>query len=80
MVTTMQVDLVPILMALTGSIIPGFVGFLLSRSIKSVDASLSDLTKKVDTLTSQDTKIRIELAELRTRVTHLELLVHTRSP
>lgn len=57
------------------STVPSLFGWLLVRSVKAVDKSLADLTKKVDKQAQQDTQILIQLAELRTRVTHLEFLV-----
>lgn len=51
------------------------LGFLTKRSIESVDKSIAALGGKVDALSSTDTELKIKLAELSVRVTHLELLV-----
>jgi hypothetical protein len=53
--------------------IPSLIGWLLIRAVKGVDKALEGLSAKVDSLAKQDTLIMVELAELRTRVTHLEL-------
>lgn len=67
-----------LVLGLLGSVVPSAVGWLLIRAVKGMDATLASLSGKVDALTNQDTQILIELAELRTRVTHLELLVRER--
>jgi hypothetical protein len=51
------------------------LGFLTKRSIDAVDKSIGGLSEKVEKLSNADTKLAIELAELRVRVTHLEFLV-----
>ena len=56
-----------LMQALLSSIIPAVVGWLVTR-----------LSAKIDRLVEQDTKFSVELAELRVRVTHLELLVQER--
>lgn len=57
------------------SALPAFVGFLAVRSLKQIDKKLDSVDSKVDDLGRTDTEIKIELAELRVRVTHLEFLV-----
>ena len=66
------------LSALLASVVPSVIGFFAVRSFKSVDTSLAMLGVKVDRLNEVDTKLSIELAELRVRITNLEFMVQER--
>ena len=65
--------------------LPSFIGWLLMRAVKGIDTSIAvlaqkadALSQKVDALSQEDTQIKIDLATLRARVTHLEIVVHGR--
>ncbi len=68
-------ELSTVVFALVSSIVPAFVGWSLKRAVDGVDKSISNLAAKVDHLTAQDTKILVEVAELRARVVALEFVV-----
>jgi prefoldin subunit 5 len=59
--------------------VQGTIAFLTKRSIENVDKAIASLSTKVDALSTTDTKLAIELAELRVRVTHLEFLVNRKA-
>lgn len=61
--------------ALIGGV-PTLLGWLTNRAVKQVDGSVASLIKQVEALSAQDTKILVELAELRVRVTQLEFTVN----
>jgi outer membrane murein-binding lipoprotein Lpp len=54
------------------TVIPSAVGFLLLRSINSVDAAIAVLSTKVDGLAKKDEEIAIKVADLAARVANLE--------
>lgn len=74
----MQIEPSAVLVALVSTVVPSIVGWLTSRAIRGVDDTLGSLARKIDRLTEQDTKIQVDLADLRARVIHLEVLVHDR--
>lgn len=59
-------------------VVPTVIGVLTMRGVRQVDGSIAGLSVKVEQLTNQDTKILVELAELRVRVTQLEFDVRGR--
>lgn len=68
-----------VIVGLSPAAVLAFIGWLLNRSVKGVDASITKLSAKVDQLGSVDTEIKIELANLRARVTHLEFVVNRKT-
>ena len=71
-----MIDTSTVLIGLISAIVPAAVGYLLKRAISGVDSQVSKLDYKVETLSKQDTTILIELADLRARVTFLELFLN----
>lgn len=55
--------------------VPAVVGWLIIRAVKGVDTTLEGLRKQVDELVKQDTQTRVEVADLRARLVHIEYLV-----
>ena len=49
------------------------IGYLVVRAINSVDAALSGLTSKVDSLSAKDTQVEVRLAELSVRLVRVEM-------
>lgn len=62
-------------LSIVAAVVVPFVGWLLLRAVKGVDSKLDGLHASVNKLAETDTKIQIELAELRTRLVHVEYLV-----
>lgn len=74
----MPVSLDPATLAILGAIgtaVPAVVGWLLARAIKGVDRSIENLSIKVDALSSEDSKIRVEIAKLETRLAAVEVSI-----
>jgi hypothetical protein len=54
------------------SVVVAVIGYLLNRSIGSVDKSLSLVHTKVDGLTAADAATAVQITELRVRLAHVE--------
>ncbi len=70
----MQVDGSMILNIALASI-TAVVGWLVIKAINGIENSILAVSKKVDAMAAQETTILVELATLRTRLVHVELLV-----
>ena len=67
-----------ILHLLFGTMLPAMLGFLTLRAIKGVDVSIAELIADVKSQRAELTKLSVEMAELRVRVVHLELMMQRR--
>lgn len=69
-----SVDLQAIVVGLILASVPGIIGWLLVRSIRSLDQTIASLAKKVETLAERDSDRRAEIADLRARVGAMEVM------
>lgn len=51
------------------------IGFFAVRSLKQIDKKLDGVDTKISDLGKTDTEIKVELAEIRVRVIHLERMM-----
>ena len=61
--------------SLIAGALPTLLGVLLMRSVKQIDRSIEGIAREVKLLAKQDTAMLVELASVRARLTHLEMIV-----
>lgn len=72
---TVDVNITTFVAGTIALVIPAVIGWLIVRAIKSVDLAIAGLSEKVENLVQQHTETKVEMADLRARVVHLEYLM-----